>query len=45
MISLRPLRDEAEIIPTANAPLKVSSVEWLNGNGTDVDATSQAKPQ
>ena len=39
----RPPRDKAETEQTAYTPLKVSSVEWSNGNGTDVNATSQAK--
>ena len=37
----RPLRDKAETEQTAYTPLKVSSVEWSNGNGTDVDVTPQ----
>jgi len=39
MTFLRPLRDKTETEPTANVLPKISSVEWLNGNGTDIVAT------
>jgi len=37
MTSLKPLRDEVETVLTTNAPLKVLLVEWLSGNGIDID--------
>ena len=37
MTSLRPLRDKVETRPITNALLKVLLVEWLNGNGIDIN--------
>jgi len=38
MTSLGYLRDKAETEQITYTPLKVSSVEWLNGNGTGIAA-------
>jgi len=44
MTSLKPLRDKIGIKQTINTLLKVSSVEWLNNNGTNIDAAGLQQP-